>query len=150
MRRRLRNLLSWLLVAVVGTICVAVVGEWFIEVAEDKGWYSNAGQTWDGAMSAVLSFLSQPIFYVPFTASAGIVGGLWLDTALRTYEERRSKPKEIDWVFLETEIAKVQRFVAYDIGRKDDIPEGYTAISQESVTAFYALLFYLYHRGLAP
>ena len=150
MRRRIRNILSWLLGAVVVAIVVAVVGEWFIEAAKDKGWYDNAGDVWDVAMSAVLSYLATPFFYVPFTACAGLVGGLWLDTGLRFREARKNMHKTVDWSFLEDEVKRAQFLIGRDLSRKDNVEDGYSAISQESVATFYALLFYLHECGLAP
>lgn len=86
-------MLSWLLGAVVMVIIVAVAGEWFIEVAKDKGWYSNAGQNWDGAMGVVMSYLASPALYVPFVGFGGVVVGLWVDTALKSFEVKRIRLK---------------------------------------------------------
>lgn len=143
-------MLSWLLGAVVVVIIVAVVGEWFIEVAKDKGWYDNAGAVWDIAMSAVISYLATPLFYVPFAVSVGLVGGLWLDTGLRFYEARKNVQKAVDWSYLEAEVARTKILIGHDLSRMDDVQDGYSAISQESAATFYALLFYLHECGLAP
>ena len=60
MRGILRRVLTWLLVFVFGGIALAVASEFFIEAARDKGWYDNAGQTWDRVVSAVLGFVTDP------------------------------------------------------------------------------------------
>ena len=143
-------MLSWLLGTVVVVIIVAVAGEWFIEVAKDKGWYSNAGQNWDNAMGVVTSYLTNPALYIPFTGLAGVVGGLWIDTALKFFEAKNKKPKEVDWIFLETEVSRIQHLIARDFHMKDETEAGYSPIRQETATGFFALLFYLYHRGMAP
>jgi len=151
MRAKIRKILSYLLFAVVGTIAVAVASEWFIEVAKDKGWYDEAGQRWDLIMSATLSFLSSPIVYIPVVGLAGIVAGLWLDVVLRKFETRRQKdPPSIDWKFLQDEIQRLKHIFAFDLAGQDDVADGYSAVSQEAVTGFYALLFYMHERSLTP
>lgn len=150
MRSKIRKILSWLLGAVAGAIIIAVAGEWFIEVAKDKGWYRNAGENWDSAMSVVLSYLAQPGFYVPFTGFVGLVGGLWLDAALKVFEPRNRKPKEIDWNFLEVEIDRLKTLLVHDIHNVPEAEGDHSPISQETVSSFYALLFYLHRRGMAP
>lgn len=90
MRGILRRVLSWVLLGAFGTIALAVFGEWFIEVARDKGWYDNAGQTWDRLVSAVLTFVSSPPVLIGLSLLTGLVGGLWLDQLLLKKERMPS------------------------------------------------------------
>ena len=101
-------------------------------------------------MGVVMSYLASPALYVPFVGLVGVVGGLWVDTALKFYEAMKGTPKEVDWPFLEDEIIRIKSLVSFDIQRSPDVEGGYFPISQETVTSFYALLFYLNDRKLAP
>jgi hypothetical protein len=82
MRSTIRKILTWLLGIAFTIIVIGVGGEFLIEVARDKGIYENAGQTFDGAVAAVLDFLSLPAVSYPLGALAGLVGGVWLDAFL--------------------------------------------------------------------
>lgn len=149
MRRKIRNILSWLLGSVCLAFILAVFAEWFIEVAKDKGWYDGAGQRWDSIASSVFSLTSNPLVYVPLIGFIGIAGGMWLDCVLKYMNNRFSaKPKPVDWDFLESEIIRLQLYIERDIQRRTEIKPGYVATSQESIGGFYALLFYLHEHGM--
>ena len=95
MRNTVRAVLTWFLVGGAGAIAVAVLGEWFIHVAEDKGWYANAGRTWDRLMSAIIDFAtSSPVIY-SMTALGGLVAGVWLDTLLTRREQRSTRARSM-------------------------------------------------------
>ena len=66
----------------------------------------------------------------------GVAGGLWVDRALKSLESEKITPKEIDWLFLEKEVSRIQQLVAVDLQRKDDTSDGYHPIGQETVTGF--------------
>lgn len=88
----LRKIAFRLLAAMVTLFIFGVGGEWFIRVADDKGWYANAGKTWDRIMGPVASFFddfaavvtSLP-FVILMTASGGVVLGLWLERHIRRF-----------------------------------------------------------------
>lgn len=96
MRKIVRRLLTGFLVLVVLAIFVAVVGEFFIEVARDKGWYTDAGDKWDRLVSAVLEFVTSPIAVAGIALLAGTVGGLWLDQFLLRRERIEGAPPTSD------------------------------------------------------
>jgi hypothetical protein len=93
MRRYVRNILTWILGSVIVVIVVAVLGEFFVEVARDKGLYTNAGARWDRLVSATASIATSPWVLYPLIALAGLVGGMWLDTLLRRQEQLRETGK---------------------------------------------------------
>lgn len=90
MRAALRKFLTWTLVGIVGTIILAVVAEWFIEVARDKGFFTDAGGTWDSVVGTVLTAVLNPWFLAGLTGLGGLVAGLWIDAFLRRIERRRA------------------------------------------------------------
>jgi hypothetical protein len=150
MRNIVRRVLTFILLGVFLSIAIAVVGEFFIEVAKEKGWYNNASDTWDGAMSAVLSFVASPMVYVPLVGLSGAVFGLWLDAGLRYFEKRSVKSGEIDWDFLQEELQRVKVLILVDQDGWDQVPEGYSKVSQETLTGFFGLVFYLHKHGMTP
>jgi len=83
MRQFIRALLTTLFVSVILAIVVAVLGEWFIEVARDKGWYQDAGQRWDLLASALVDTLISPLVLYPISVLGGLTAGLWLEPLLR-------------------------------------------------------------------
>lgn len=97
MRKLIRSVLTWLLVGLFLAIVVAVVGEWFIEVAKAKGLYTDAGNQWDSVMTRAIStggsiaaFLLSGWVLFPATGLLGLVAGLWLDTFLKVRESAAS------------------------------------------------------------
>lgn len=124
-------------------IKVSVAGEWFIEVAKDKGWYSNAGQNWDSVTSAVLSYLSNPVLYISFAGFAGVVGALWLDTALKVLDARRRESRRLGLLEAGSAPHPNTRYILL----QRDVENGYSPISQETASSFYALQIYLHKRG---
>ena len=89
MRAVLRRFLTWILAGIVGTIVLAVVAEWFIEVARDKGLFTDAGGMWDSVVGTVLTAVLHPWFLAALTGLGGLVAGLWIDAFLRRIERRR-------------------------------------------------------------
>lgn len=78
-RERLRRASLWLLVGTFSMVIFGVGGEFFIHVADDKGWYRNAGQRWDNAMTAVFWFLNSGWVLYPTVFSVGLFLGLRLE-----------------------------------------------------------------------
>lgn len=87
-----RRFFSYLFFSVFVVILVAVVAEWFIEVARDKGWYKNAAKQFDGLTGAITAFVTSGIVLYPLTGLGGLVAGLWVDAWI----SKRERP-ESDW-----------------------------------------------------
>ncbi|QCO54636.1 hypothetical protein EOK75_01700 [Pseudorhodobacter turbinis] len=81
-RSVVRKILTFILSSILFVIVIAVVGEFFIEVAKAKGWYENAGQTWDRFMGVITDFASSNTALYPLIGLGGLVAGLWLDFLL--------------------------------------------------------------------
>lgn len=99
LRTLFRRTLSWFLLAVVAVILVSVVGEWFIHVADDKGWYLNAGAEWDRAVTsieALFSWVVANLTSAPALIGLGLLGGLviglWTDKYLKARESVAPPP----------------------------------------------------------
>jgi hypothetical protein len=82
-----RRALSWIAGGVVASILVSVVGQWFIQVATDKGWYEHAGQRWDRALNAAHEIATSAWALYPATLLTGLVGGMWVDVILARREK---------------------------------------------------------------
>ena len=81
MRETIRKILIYLFLSVFTVILIAVLGEWFIEVAKDKGLYKNAGDKWDSIMKLITSFMFSHYFLYPLTLLIGFYLGVlvyWL------------------------------------------------------------------------
>ena len=83
----LRQCIRWLLVVVlVGLLLVilsGVVGEFFIELARERGWYESPSLRVDAAMSGFNAFVTQQWVLFLATLVGGLTGGVWLDALLR-------------------------------------------------------------------
>jgi hypothetical protein len=90
---RLRSLLRWLFVAVFSAmllgITAGIVGEFFIELGKENGWYDSPSQRLDAAMTALSTFVTQTWFLVGTAFFAGLTVGAWLDHFLRKRGARR-------------------------------------------------------------
>ncbi len=83
MRRLFRNAATWLLGFWVACTFTPVIGEFFIEVARNKGLFANADGRWDYVMGIVSDWVTSSWGLYPLTALAGYVAGLWTDRWLR-------------------------------------------------------------------
>lgn len=83
-----RRLITWVAGGVAGAVGFGVIGQWFIQVAEDKGWYAHAGQTWDRIMSGLLGALTSPIATHAAMGCVALAAGMWLDFILYRRERR--------------------------------------------------------------
>lgn len=79
MLRKGRTLLTGLFLALLSAAIFGVFGQWFIQVATDKGWYRNAGTNWDRGVSAVLAVLSSAYIWVAVAGTGGLAAGLWFN-----------------------------------------------------------------------
>lgn len=85
-RMQWRKMLIRGLLGFVGAILLAVVAQFFVQVAQDKGFYINAGERWDHVMSvigtalrAVLDALTSPLATHLAFLALGVAGGLIID-----------------------------------------------------------------------
>lgn len=90
MRDTFRKWATRLAIFVVGGIFIAVLGQWFIQVATDKGFYKGAGGKFDAVMSMLFYiFTSNEAFYVGMALSCLVVGA-WIDTILGKWDNRNA------------------------------------------------------------
>jgi len=92
MLRLLRTAVSFVFGAIVVAILASVVGEFFIELARERGLYDHPSQRASAAMSALHGFVTQTAFLMFASAVGGLTLGLWLDRFLG----RREKPSEVN------------------------------------------------------
>lgn len=108
----LRKVLSWLLGTAILAVLLSVVGQWFIEVAQDKGLYEGAGQRWDW----LYGFVTSDVVLYPLTALTGLVAGLWLKDLLarmqRKNEPATPPPVPFEWEYLEQEVNRAMTLLA--------------------------------------
>lgn len=82
-----RRFIRWFATAVMAGLVLAivfgVVGEFFIELARERGYYDNPSERMDTVMTAISAFVTRTWFLVLTGAVAGFAGGGWLDTVLR-------------------------------------------------------------------
>lgn len=87
-RKRLRNYLTGALVLLCTLFVAPVIAEFFIHVAEDKGWYEDAGERWDRIVSGLSSIVSSVPFLMGLALLGGLVAGMWLDSAMLKRERK--------------------------------------------------------------
>jgi hypothetical protein len=95
-RKIIRVIATWVLVGCIAAIVVSVVGEWFIHVAEDKGWYQNAGRSWDRAMSVIFAMFSSWPFWIFTALVGGVTAGLWIDSYFAKREKNKAVAEAIE------------------------------------------------------
>src|SRR5689334_2039430 len=78
-RQRARKLLLRAAFGVPGLILAAVVGQYAIQLATDKGLYQGAGRRFDNAVTAILSVLTSPVATHIAALMLGIAIALLLD-----------------------------------------------------------------------
>jgi MFS family permease len=78
---------------IIFTIAVApVIGEFFIEVARDMGLYTHPVARLGAAMDTFFSVTNSVVFQIVALLLGGFLAGIWIDTLIRTWGERR-----MDW-----------------------------------------------------
>ncbi len=99
-RRRIRKILLWLTGTTVASFVIGPLGEWFIELARQMGWYDNPKETAEGAIAKFLNTLAaisawiSGSFFNPtwMTVGAGVIfaftAGFWADA----WFVRRERP----------------------------------------------------------
>lgn len=72
---------KWLIGTIFAILVIAPAGAWFIQVAADKGWYTNAGGKFDNILAALSAMALSTPFLMAASIFVGAVGALWLRTA---------------------------------------------------------------------
>lgn len=78
-----------------GLIASAIVGQYAIQIATDKGLYVGAGQKWDTAVTSVLAVLTSPLATHLAALMLGIAAGLLLDLKVFKVAEPEPEAKPI-------------------------------------------------------
>ena len=99
---KIRRVARWAMVVaagLVGTIFVAVVAEFFIELAKEWNLYEKPSEK----LSTALSYFSDIFFHPAFPWVAGIIlgfaAGVWLDVLLRRLERGTEVPTPLGEIF---------------------------------------------------
>ena len=92
LRKCLRLLAVVLFVGTAGPVATSVIAQFFVQAAQDKGYYEGAGQRLDAAMTAFSGFVFQTWFLCLASASAGLAAGLWLDAFLKRRSPLTASP----------------------------------------------------------
>lgn len=79
MQNRVRTLLTWILGGAFTLVVVPVIGAWFVEVAQQKSLYVDAGETWDSILLGARSWVLSSWVLFPFVGLSGLVIGLWFE-----------------------------------------------------------------------
>jgi hypothetical protein len=113
----MRKLARLILVTIAGGLILAiaagVIGEFFIELARQRGWYDNASERLDAAASAFSSFVTQPWFLIITAVLGGLALGVWLDVLLRRADRHRAATVRAARALL----TKARPYVQYITGR---------------------------------
>lgn len=99
MRLLLRRFATWLFVGLLSALVFGVIGQWAIQVATDKGLYTDAGKNWDRGMMALAHFFhglvalatSTPVLML-LAASGGGALALSVDKKLKVSEGGSNAP----------------------------------------------------------
>lgn len=94
--RTMRSFIKWFLMAVcvglVLAISFGVVGEFFIELAREKGFYTNPSQKLDDGVRAVSDFVTQSWLLYSTVGVVCLTLGMWMDVLLRRRERAAPAP----------------------------------------------------------
>lgn len=84
---KVRLFIRWLVTFIggglLGTIAFGVVGEFFVELARERGLYEGPSRRLDAAMTAFSEFVTQTWMLVAAALLCGLAIGLWADTLMR-------------------------------------------------------------------
>lgn len=94
MRGVIRKAALWLCGGLVAAIVFGVVGEFFIELARERGFYKNPSERAGAVMSAFTAFVTSWGFLSVTLFVLGLTLGLWADNILRRREARPVIPTE--------------------------------------------------------
>ncbi len=87
---QMRKIVRLIRVTIAGGLILAiaagVIGEFFIELARECGWYDNPSERLDATVSAFSSFVTHPWFIALAAGFFGLAVGAWLDLFLRRRE----------------------------------------------------------------
>lgn len=103
--------------AVVSTIVlVPVVGEFFVRLAEEFGWYEHPTATVKLLTRALSDVVGHDLFCWIAGGVLGFTGGVWLDAVVRRRQPATLHAKEIDREALAAEAEGVSKAVATLLG----------------------------------
>ena len=91
MRKLVRTWITRFSLFLVSGVLLAVVGQFFIQVAQDKGWYKDAGKTWDAVVLNVFQAMTTPTIFYVAAVMICVATGMWIDTALSNFDARRAR-----------------------------------------------------------
>lgn len=89
-RRLSRRLATSLTFIFLLSLLGAIVGEFFIELAKERGLYAQPAERLGAAVTAFSSFVTQTWFLSISACLTGLTVGLWADVALRRWEALRA------------------------------------------------------------
>jgi hypothetical protein len=87
-----RKAITWIALGLFGAVAFGTISEWFIHVAEDKGWYENAGKNWDRLMNELIILLTSPSLTYLTVGVVCFAAGMWIDYLL--YRRERAPIEE--------------------------------------------------------
>lgn len=100
--------------AVAAAIFFPVVGEWFIALAREYGFYSAPSEQLRAVIDGLLWIVGLPGFHSASLFVAGTAAGIWIDTFVRKQErklaasaavvKRRYEPKDAIEAFIDREL----------------------------------------------
>jgi hypothetical protein len=90
----------WRAIASIAAAAIAfpVIGEWFIELAREMGWYKHPTAQVATAMNWLSSVADIPGLRAVAVFLVGLVAGVWLDTFMRRRERKTSSPLVSVWL----------------------------------------------------
>lgn len=95
MGNKLRAVSLWVFLGLLGAALFGPIGQWFAQVATDKGWYVGAGSRWDQVMSALFAFLASEWVRGAALLALGVVIGSRLDMWIRKREAKHGDLEEV-------------------------------------------------------
>lgn len=88
MRSYVRRIALSLVTAVLTIVVVPLAGQFFISLAEERGWYQNPGARLNAVIAFFAAIASSPSFHWVGGAIIGFAAGVWFDAILKRRDER--------------------------------------------------------------
>ena len=86
-RSHVRRIALFLVATVFTIAVVAPAGQFFISLAEERGWYQNPSAKLRAVIAFFAEIASSPLFHWVGGAIIGFAGGVWLDVTLKRRNE---------------------------------------------------------------
>ena len=100
--------------AIVAAALLPVIGEFFIELAKEKGLYQHPSERLERTVNWLLAIADLPGFKISVAVLASFAAGMWLDTIVRRKQaslENVGPKSDLEFVFDETS----ERFVRFSM-----------------------------------